>query len=354
MQPRLTQSQTTMDNSDTVALVAAGGPDDTAPEESDGMVRKAPQFGVMQPAATKQFYESPENIEAADAAALCFFGDALRDGRYCFSNDADDGPCQRHIDASALFARFATLSTLSTAIAEEHGNVNRLIRTGSHSKLDELEAPTLDATGLRHMLRGVGLGVPNSMSVRPMLAEYGEVVGCRPRLTYAQFETLYAALKAYSNVPAVAKIQSAWRKWRMRRMWPRALFVRFATQSTADLNRRNRSGSHPMLDELEVPTLDATGLRHVLRGVGLGVPNSTSVRPMIAEFGEVVGCQPRLTYAQFETLRAALNDCGDGAAAAVVAKRRALVEAKVRAVRKATIAYEQRGWFECMTVCNEV
>ena len=252
----------------------------------------------------------------------------------------------------ALFTRFATLSSTSTAVAPEHGKLNRLIRSGSPSKLVESEAPTLDATGLRHMLRGVGIGVPNNTSVRPMLVEFGEVVGCQPRLTYAQFETLYAALKAYSNVPAVAKIQSAWRKWRMRRMWPRALFVRFATQSTADLNRRNRSGSHPMLDELEVPTLDATGLRHVLRGVGLGVPNSTSVRPMIAEFGEVVGCQPRLTYAQFGTLRAALNDCGDGAAA--VAKRRALVAAKVRAVGKATIAYEQRGWFECMPLCNEV
>ena len=209
------------------ALVLAGGPDDTAPgraEEPDGMTRKAPQFGqnlalfeVMQPAATKQFYESPENIEAADAAALCFFGDALRDGRHCFSNDADDGPCQRHVDASALFARFATLSTLSTAIAEEHGNVNRLIRTGSHSKLDELEAPTLDATGLRHMLRGVGLGVPNSMSVRPMLAEYGEVVGCRPRLTYAQFEALRAALNVWGDLAAAATIQCAWRTLHARR-----------------------------------------------------------------------------------------------------------------------------------------
>ena len=254
----------------------------------------------------------------------------------------------------ALFVRFATLSSSSTAVAPEHGNVNRLIRSGSRSVPDQVEAPTLDATGLRHVLRGVGLGLPNSTSVRPMLAEFGEVVGCQPRLTYAQFETLRAALKACGDVPAVAKIQRAWRKWRTRRAWHRALFVRFATLSTlstADLNRLNRSGSHPMLDEREAPTLDATGLRHVLRGVGLSMPNSTSVRPMLAEFGEVVGCQERLTYAQFETLCTALNACG-GDVAAAVAKHRAVFKAKTHAVGKATVACEGLGWLNGFMVCT--
>ena len=162
-------------------IALAGGPDDTAPE-SDGMVRKAPQnlalSEVMQPAATKQFCESPK-----DMTIIVGGGEVQPVAPVCGGVGG-----QRRIDARALFARFATLSTLST------GKVNRLIRTGSNSKLDELEAPTLDATGLRNVLRGVGLGVPNSTSVRPMLAEFGEVVGCQPRLTYAQFETLRAAL----------------------------------------------------------------------------------------------------------------------------------------------------------------
>ena len=116
----------------------------------------------------------------------------------------------RGIDASVLFVRFATLSTLSTAVAPEHGNVNRLLRSGSHPQLDEPEAPTLDATGLRHVLHGVGLGVPNSTSVRPMLAEFGEVVGCQHRLTYAQFEMLRTALNACGgDVVAVVKTRAA-------------------------------------------------------------------------------------------------------------------------------------------------
>ena len=158
-------------------IALAGGPDDTAPE-SDGMVRKAPQnlalSEVMQPAATKQFCESPK-----DMTIIVGGGEVQPVAPVCGGVGG-----QRCIDARALFARFATLSTLST------GKVNR----GSNSKLDELEAPTLDATGLRNVLRGVGLGVPNSTSVRPMLAEFGEVVGCQPRLTYAQFEMLHAAL----------------------------------------------------------------------------------------------------------------------------------------------------------------
>ena len=304
--------------------VAAGGPDESVSEESDGMVRKAPQgqslalSEVMQPAATtKQLCESPKDIEAPSMTILVVGEEVQPTAQKCGGVGG-----QRHSDAHALFARFATLSTLSTAVAPEHGNLNRLIRSGSHPTLDEPEGSTLDATGLRHVLRGVGLGVPNSTSLRPMLAEFGEVVGCQLRLTYAQFETLRAALNACGESVAVAKVQCAWRTWRARRAWHRALFARFATLSTlstavapehGSLNRLIRSGSHPTLDEPEAPTLDATGLRHVLRGVGLGVPNSTSVRPMLAEFGEVVGCQPRLTYAQFLTLRAALNAFGDSA-----------------------------------------
>ena len=385
-----------LDCSDTVFLVAAGGADDTAPEESDGMVRKAPQSGqnlalseVMEPPATKQC-ESPKDIEAPSATIIGVGEEAQPVAQECGGVGG-----QRHIDARALFARFATLSTLSTAVAPEHGEMNRLIRSGnlnrliqtgnlnhfvrsrSHPTLDEPEAPTLDATGLRHVLRGVGLGVPNSTSVRPMLAEFGEVVGCQPRLTYTQFRTLRAALnardesdgmackapqfgqnlalsevmqpaatkqlcgspKAYRRhieAPSIVIIDAGEGEVQpvaqefggiggQRHINARALFARFATLSTlstavapehgemnrlirsGNLNRLIRSGSHPTLDEPEAPTLDATGLRHVLRGVGLGVPNNTSVRPMLAEFGEVVGCQPRLTYAQFETLRAALN-----------------------------------------------
>ena len=253
------------------ALVSAGGPDDTAPEESDGMVRKAPQnlalSEVMQPAATKQFCESPKDIDhhrrrrEVQPVAQAFGGVGG----------------QRHIDARALFARFATLSTLSTAVAPEHGNVNRLIRTGSHPTLDELEAPTLDATGLRHVLRGVGLGVPNSTSVRPMLAEFGEVVGCQPRLTYAQFETLRAALNAcggdlaaaatiqcawrtlharraalnaWGDLTAAATmtIQCAWRTWRARCAWHRAVVeakTRAARKATIVRDAANRPGLAP-------------------------------------------------------------------------------------------------------------
>ena len=138
----------------------------------------------------------------------------------------------KNIDALALFTRFATVSTLSSAVAPEHGHLNRIIRSGSHPKLDELEAPTLDATGLRHVLRGVGLGVPNSMPVRPMLDEFGEVVGCQPRLTYAEFETLRVALIACGPacmvrqerfLTAVTKVQRAWRVWRARGEWHRAI-----------------------------------------------------------------------------------------------------------------------------------
>ena len=208
--------------------VAAGGPDESVSEESDGMVRKAPQgqslalSEVMQPAATtKQLCESPKDIEAPSMTILVVGEEVQPTAQKCGGVGG-----QRHSDAHALFARFATLSTLSTAVAPEHGNLNRLIRSGSHPTLDEPEAPTLDATGLRHVLRGVGLGVPNSTSVRPMLAEFGEVVGCQPRLTYAQFLTLRAALNAFGDS---ALSISTWRAGRARH---RALFTRFATLST--------------------------------------------------------------------------------------------------------------------------
>ena len=322
-------------SSNTAALVSAGGPDDTSPGCADSLkARKAPQFAqnlalaeVMQQAAAKQFCESPKDI-TAQAVTIADGKFVQRVAQKCRGIGG-----QRHIDSCALFARFATVSTLSSAVAPEHGNVNRLIRSGSHPKLDEPEAPTLDATGLRHVLRAVGLGVPKSTSVRPMLAEFGEVVGCQQRMTYAQFEMLRAVLKARGDVAAVEKVQRAWRTWSARSTRHRTLFARFATVSTlssavapehGSVNRLIRSGSHPKLDELETPTLDATGLRHMLRAVGLGVPKSKSVRPMLAEFGEVVGCQQRMTYAQFQTLRATLNgcvncdDCGEVAAAAKV------------------------------------
>jgi hypothetical protein len=203
-------------------MVAAGGLDDTSPEEAVGMGLKAPQVGQnlgfskksIEPAASKQFY------------------------------DADDERNLRHIDANALFARFSTLSTLTTAVAEEHGQVNRLLRTGSNSKLDELEEPTLDASGLRHVLRGVGLGVPNSASVRPMLDAYGQVVGCQPRLTFAQFEKLRADILLPSDLAAAATVQCAWRKWRARRLWHRAVVeakTRAARKATIVWQRRAAS-----------------------------------------------------------------------------------------------------------------
>ena len=217
------------------------GPDDTAPgraEESDGMAHKAPQFQanlalknlalLMQLAASKQFCESSKHIKAQSITTIVVGEEVQPDAQKCRGVGH-----QRHIDARALFARFATLSTLSTA----------------------------------------------------------------------------------------------------------------------DLNRLNRSGSHPMLDEREAPTLDATGLRHVLRGVGLSMPNSTSVRPMLAEFGEVVGCQERLTYAQFEMLCTALNACG-GDVAAAVAKHRAVFKTKTHAVGKATVACEGLGWLNGFMVCT--
>ena len=122
------------------------------------------------------------------------------------------------IDVLTLFTRFATLSTLSTY--------------RSNPTLDEPEAPTLDATGLRHALQELGHGVPNRMSVRPMLVEFGEVVGCQPRLTYAQFETLRAAL---DELAAAATLQRAWRVWRARGAWDRAFIqanIRFARMAT--------------------------------------------------------------------------------------------------------------------------
>ena len=97
--------------------------------------------------------------------------------------------------------------------------------------------------------------------------------------------------------------------WRTRRAWHRALFVRFATLPTLSLEHSNLN--HLKLGEVEAPTLDATSLRQVLRGVGLSVPNSTSLHPMLAEFGEVAGYQPRLTYTQFQTPRTSLNTCGE-------------------------------------------
>ena len=90
----------------TVAMVAAGGLDDTSPEEAVGMGLKAPQVGQnlgfskksIEPAASKQFY------------------------------DADDERNLRHIDANALFARFSTLSTLTTVIAaQQHHQEGRFM-----------------------------------------------------------------------------------------------------------------------------------------------------------------------------------------------------------------------------------
>ena len=175
---------------------------------------------VMQLAAGKQFCDWDVNAQSITAGKQFCDWDIKAQSINVVVGEAVQPVVRRKcrgIDASVLFVRFATLSTLSTAVAPEHGNVNRLLRSGSHPQLDEPEAPTLDATGLRHVLHGVGLGVPNSTSVRPMLAEFGEVVGCQHRLTYAQFEMLRTALNACGgDVLAVVKTRAesvcCWRR----------------------------------------------------------------------------------------------------------------------------------------------
>ena len=222
-----------------------GGFNEIAPAraEADGiMARKAPQLGknLLGLSIVRQWSEHFEASAASPGSDSALGADphpatALHDHLFVFATvvnsfrDSRSPHFERRVtktkntDSLAIFTRFATLSTLSTSVAPEHGNLNHLFRSGSHPTLDEAEAPTLDATGLRYALRLIGHGMPNRTSVRPMLAEFGEVVGCQLRLTYAQFETLRAALNAGDEWAAAVTLQCVWRAWRARGTWHRVV-----------------------------------------------------------------------------------------------------------------------------------
>ena len=92
--------------------------------------------------------------------------------------------------AAKLFARFATLPP-------------HVGPTACGDKRDD-EEYTLDAAGLRHVLCAIGHGVPNSVPLRPLLAEFGHQIVAADdgasggdslwRLSRAQFDRCHAAL----------------------------------------------------------------------------------------------------------------------------------------------------------------